>query len=297
VRVHDSGRDGFRFETPSAEWTNTFINVGNYTNCEVRGSGLCEPGVPVHFVSRSTDLNNKISWHNFIGGEYQTNNTATNPNPDGFKATKSGTAEIEGITLVGVTAECVPNIGTGLGFNSNNMRSVDSGIALINFGTYGFTGGDGRGWGGAAPIMPIGYLGLDGYQGHGEWTVNLSGSTVAGTPVVTYQKGIYSRVGKLVTVSFEIFISGWGGATGNILIGGLPFPIKNDVFATPTGVMSVVNSINYGAGYSQIGLRGSYASDKMSITKNGSGVNFAQVLVADATTPFQVSGSMTYYID
>lgn len=293
VRVHDAGRDGFRFEVP-ASGTNVFVNVGNYDNCEVRGCGMCEPGVPVRFVSNNTSATEKISAHTFTGGEYQTNHTTTNPNPDGFKAVKvAGGASIENIHITGATAECVPTVGSGLAVNTTNMERV----VLTNFLPFGFQGA-GLGVGGTGDYITLGYLGLDKYEARGTWAVGLRGGTTAGTPVVSYQKGVYSRVGKLVTVSGQIQISSWGGAAGPLTVVGLPYPVANDPFAQPTGMPWDMNSVTLGAGYTTPVLRGMYGTTTMSLWKIGSAVNAAQVAVADAAQGgFELGFSLTYYTD
>jgi len=295
VRVHDAGRDGFRFEVPAAAWTNTFINVGSFIDCEVRGAGLCEPGKPVHFVSRSTNANNKISQHNFIGGEYQTNNTATNPNPDGFGATKSGTAEIEMITVMGATAECVGTVGTGLAINTTSMEHT----TITNFLPYGFNGLDVRGnqlgVGGTGSYIVNGYLGLENYIGKATTTTGLKGGTTAGAPTVDYQIGNYSRVGKIVTYDFEIQISNWGGATGQITLTGLPFNVC--AAGGPVGLPWSLNAVTLGAGYTMAVFRGVAGTKTAVLYKLGNAVNRGDVLVSDAGTPFQMAGSMTYHTD
>lgn len=291
VRVHDAGRDGFRFAVPSNVWTNIFINVGNYLNCEVRGAGLCEPGVPVRMVSNNTDANQKISQHNFIGGEYQTNNTATNPNPDGFRHEKGGgCAAIENINHTGLTLECVPTSGTGYAINTTG---VTRGTAF-NVLPYNFTGSS-VGIGGTGDYVTFGYLGLDKYIPPTAWTVSLGGGTVLGTPTVTYQIGTQTRVGKMTTANFEIEISNWNTSSGQIVINGLPSLAGANGGAT--GSLWSLNSVTLTAGYTQVAARLVPSSGGLVLYQLGSNVNRADVTVAMASTPFQIAGSVTYYTD
>jgi hypothetical protein len=63
---------------------------------------------------------------------------------------------------------------------------------------------------------------LDDYE-EGSWTPVIGGT--GGTTGQTYavQTGRYTKIGKLVAVSFEVFLSNKGTITGNVQIEGLPF--------------------------------------------------------------------------
>jgi hypothetical protein len=72
---------------------------------------------------------------------------------------------------------------------------------------------------------------LDDYE-EGTWTPVLTFAT-PGNLSVTYsrQKGFYTKIGRLVTVSFDIETSAFSftTASGNLIISGLPFATLNDV--------------------------------------------------------------------
>jgi hypothetical protein len=61
----------------------------------------------------------------------------------------------------------------------------------------------------------------------GDWTPVIGGST--GTSGQTYdlQAGYYTKVGRLVTVTFRVALTAKGTITGNAQIQGLPYTIKN----------------------------------------------------------------------
>ena len=62
---------------------------------------------------------------------------------------------------------------------------------------------------------------LDDYE-EGTWTPTISGDSTAGTGTYTFQQGVYTKVGRLVTVQAKL---GWSAhtGTGNMLITNLPF--------------------------------------------------------------------------
>jgi hypothetical protein len=62
---------------------------------------------------------------------------------------------------------------------------------------------------------------LDDYE-EGTWTPTYYGSTSAGTTTYVTQSGIYTKVGRVVTATFNLSITNATG-TGDIRIGGLPF--------------------------------------------------------------------------
>lgn len=65
-------------------------------------------------------------------------------------------------------------------------------------------------------------------QTNGVWTPELKGSTVAGTHTFYRKVGTWTKVGKQVTVDFNIYVETWDSlATGNLIIGGLPFIPKS----------------------------------------------------------------------
>lgn len=60
------------------------------------------------------------------------------------------------------------------------------------------------------------------YYLEGTFTPTVGGSIVVGVPTYTIQTGTYVRIGKLVTVSYEVAWSALGAATGNLVFTGLP---------------------------------------------------------------------------
>ena len=70
---------------------------------------------------------------------------------------------------------------------------------------------------------------LDDYE-EGTWTPTIVGTTTAGTATYVTQNAAYTKVGRVVTISFYLNYSG-GTGTGNLRINGLPFTAAASYFA------------------------------------------------------------------
>ncbi|WP_053086171.1 hypothetical protein [Nitratireductor soli] len=70
------------------------------------------------------------------------------------------------------------------------------------------------------PLSAIGESGL--------WTPTLTGFTTPGTPTYVQQQGSYVRIGaKLVLATVYLVVSNIGGATGQFVMGGIPFSMAS----------------------------------------------------------------------
>jgi hypothetical protein len=82
---------------------------------------------------------------------------------------------------------------------------------------------------------------LDDYE-EGTWTPTITAS--GSNPTVTYAAGntggIYTKVGNLVTCSFETRWTALSGGSGNVSISGLPFTRRNT--NTPDGERCLISS-------------------------------------------------------
>lgn len=72
----------------------------------------------------------------------------------------------------------------------------------------------------------------------GTWTPTLTGASVAGTTTYSSQNGYYTKVGNIVTIIGTINYSAATG-TGSMLIGDLPFTIKNQTDGPPIGALLI----------------------------------------------------------
>ncbi|PIR33972.1 MAG: hypothetical protein COV36_01775 [Alphaproteobacteria bacterium CG11_big_fil_rev_8_21_14_0_20_44_7] len=96
----------------------------------------------------------------------------------------------------------------------------------------------------------FGQTDLDYYE-EGMWTPTIVGETTAGSPTYSVNAGIYSRIGKTVTVGGRISLTNLGGATGNIKISGLPFTISSSFFG---GVaFGYANNLALSSGFDIVG--------------------------------------------
>jgi hypothetical protein len=88
---------------------------------------------------------------------------------------------------------------------------------------------------------------LDDYE-EGTFTPTLFGNTTAGTTTYTSQAGVYTKIGRQVTVTVFITASAATG-TGELRIGNLPFTVQNspNYFAA-----AYVTSLNWGGGTYQM---------------------------------------------
>lgn len=135
---------------------------------------------------------------------------------------------------------------------------------------------------------------LDDYE-EGTWTPALKFG--GGSTGITYsqQFGQYTKVGRLVTCTFNIFLTSKGSSAGSATIDGLPFTVfnGNGYYA---GAMLQPYKIDYAAG----GMISMYV-DKISnilvlnsIPDNG-GVN-TDTAATDFNNDSQIIGSFIYYV-
>ena len=112
------------------------------------------------------------------------------------------------------------------------------------------------------------------------------------------QQGYYTKVGRLVTVGFNISIAGLGGGSGGADITGLPFAASN----TPTSarwVGTIGGDDNWGTDLSGnntiLQIYGDYLNTRIFLQKNNCN-NKADISLADIGTS-RVLGTITYFTD
>ena len=137
---------------------------------------------------------------------------------------------------------------------------------------------------------------LDDYE-EGTWT-----PAFANAPSATFgtngQQGYYTKVGRLVTVGFNLSISGLGGGSGGADIIGLPFAASN---ASPNSyyagtIMGDDNwSTNLSGNNTILNIYGHYLNTRIFLQKNNCS-NIAAIQLADIGTS-RVVGTITYFTD
>ncbi len=68
----------------------------------------------------------------------------------------------------------------------------------------------------------------------GTFVATMYGASTTGTTSYTTQNGYYTRIGELVTIHADIVVTAMTG-TGNVTLGGIPFPIANLTNYGPIG--------------------------------------------------------------
>jgi len=81
---------------------------------------------------------------------------------------------------------------------------------------------------------------LDDYE-EGEWTPALEFGGASVDMTYSIQAGLYTKIGRQVTVTCHIYLSAKGSSTGVVLITGLPFACKDDEGANSAPILSFYN--------------------------------------------------------
>jgi hypothetical protein len=139
-------------------------------------------------------------------------------------ATAGDLVTIEYYTLTSLTNALPLTGGTVTGSTTfNSLVSVNAGIAFP-----------------ATQVASAGANTLDDYE-EGTWTptLNFSGGTT-GIVYGTVRSGRYTKVGRIVTVSFSINLTNKGSSIGDANVSGLPFPSYNNGGTFPAYAGTVV---------------------------------------------------------
>lgn len=130
---------------------------------------------------------------------------------------------------------------------------------------------------------------LDDYE-EGTWTPIITG--LGSNPTVTYglQRGVYTKVGRLVTVSCNLSWSAISGGSGQAQINGLPFTIESSVGTGGAGAISIFEGFTLSAGRTSVAMFASPNTTYMNVRSFGSGVSTVTVAVAD----FAASGNIVF---
>lgn len=128
----------------------------------------------------------------------------------------------------------------------------------------------------------------------GTWTPTIVGQSVAGTTTYVAQAGYYTRIGNLVTIFGTVTYTAATG-TGNLLIGGFPFTIKNQSNYFPTGAVAEDSSGTiWPAGRTHLTLLGLSNTTTANIYCSGSAVGAAYFAMTNAASGWEFT--LTYQI-
>ena len=131
---------------------------------------------------------------------------------------------------------------------------------------------------------------LDDYE-EGNWTPVMQGSTTNGSPTMSAQNGSYTKVGRIVHLTFHLTVTNLGSAAGGIQISGIPFNTASNSNKHITTGSCMVDALDFHNSYSWIVP---YASDGVSmITLYMSGDNIGWT-PPDVDGSFGIIGSLSY---
>ena len=139
---------------------------------------------------------------------------------------------------------------------------------------------------------------LDDYE-EGTWTPFWGGSVSDPSQSYTLQSGRYTKIGRMVYVSFIVISSGTpSGGSGDLLIAGLPFAFFATSIQTQ-GYIGIVNNISNDMGASQLMLVGQTASGNVNVMKcSGSSTTSSSNLAVSAchNSGSRIDGTFIYSI-
>ena len=135
---------------------------------------------------------------------------------------------------------------------------------------------------------------LDDYE-EGTWTPTLSANVTG--PSVTYsaQYGIYTKIGRQVTVYGRIQLASKSGGSGSTYIGNLPFTAVSGY--GNGGTLGYVSNMTFGAGNTTASLYINAAdTTKLYFTVSGTAAGASEVPIANAASNLDVIFNCTYFV-
>jgi hypothetical protein len=135
---------------------------------------------------------------------------------------------------------------------------------------------------------------LDDYE-EGTWTPTLVGTTTDPTVTYSLQRGVYTKVGRLVTVTVYMGWSAFAGGSGNVGFGGLPFPVEGAVGAGSSGAVGYFDGFTLSVGRTSVGLFASPSTSYCVPTCFGSAVSTQYIPVGSVAASGLVAYQMTYF--
>lgn len=150
--------------------------------------------------------------------------------------------------------------------------------------------------GGATKRLTLASTGLSDVEQSALWTPTLYGATTAGVMTYSVQTGVYTKVGEICTLNFNL---GWTNltGTGGARIGGLPFLAKsfsgNHRFAV---TISYYNSLTLPTGIKLAGYLQDNTNYINLLNFNETTANDLTDLQTELTTAGELYGSITYIV-
>lgn len=157
----------------------------------------------------------------------------------------------------------------------------------------GTAAGDGNG--NALNALALGGVEAGNYAqvSSGDWLPTFYGATSQGNPTYDTRDGYYVKIGSLVCVTLNISSANFGGATGNLMVGGLPYlPNLNGAYT------EICTPAMYTTGTNNIGsvvriFKNSPNLQILSITSNNGTLNRA-IITADSQSRAELRCVFSY---
>ena len=130
----------------------------------------------------------------------------------------------------------------------------------------------------------------------GTWTPTLVGTTT--NPTVTYsvQRGIYTKVGRVVTVSVYMGWSAFSGGSGNVAVGSLPFTVEGGTGAYGGGAISNFDGFTLSAARTSVAIQPQPGTTYATPTCSGSAVTTQYIAVGSVAASGSISFTLTYSV-
>jgi hypothetical protein len=190
---------------------------------------------------------------------------------------------------------------SGLAFSANagsnlHMRLGSTGNLTVNLGNV-VIGTSGKGIDFSVTSSGTGTMTselLADYE-EGTWTPTLIGTTTNPTVTYTLQRGIYTKVGRVVTVSAYVAWSAISGGSGNIAFGNLPFTVESSVGPSFAGSIALFDGFTLSAGRTSVGLLGTGGTTYSLPSCFGSAVS-SQYITVGSVAAGTVQYTLTYSV-
>jgi hypothetical protein len=130
----------------------------------------------------------------------------------------------------------------------------------------------------------------------GTWTPTLIGTTTNPTVTYTLQRGIYTKVGRDVTVSVFLGWSAFSGGSGDVAFGNLPFTIETAVGTSFAGSIALFDGFTLSAARTSVGLLGAGGTTYSLPSCFGSAVSSAYITVGSVAASGVLQYSLTYSV-
>jgi hypothetical protein len=130
----------------------------------------------------------------------------------------------------------------------------------------------------------------------GTFTPTLIGTTT--NPTVTYgiQRGAYTKIGRLVTVSVYMTWSAFSGGSGNVGFGNFPFTIESTIGSNFAGSIALFDGFTLSSLRTSVGLLGAAGTKYSQPTCFGSAVSSQYIAVGSVAATGLVLFTLTYSV-